>query len=108
MNLFGWLKVWGVEFEFNLPPEFYITDHAYERLKQRLNVSDKKLKQVVVKAWHAPEVDSKKMNLAKYRKELVSKDKTRIFRELMGYIFVFSLGRRRDGLPRQKVLVTVF
>lgn len=98
-------KVWGVEFETDLPAEFVITTHAEQRLIERLRVKKEKLAKVVVKAWYTDDVPSAKVNRAAYNYPA----KNKRYREMMGYTWVFGYGHEsRSGLPPQKVLITVF
>ena len=99
-------KVWGVGFETNMPPEFVITNHAEERMKQRMSVSERKLKQTVIKAFYSKEVSCPKMNRKEYRTKMFH-GKRRIARELMGYTFIFCYSSPRSPLPTQKILITV-
>ncbi len=95
------LNICGVQLETE--PEFVISKHATKRLKERLNISDKKIKKVVVKAWHSKQHLSKKFNKVKYKQHFHGKG--RICREYMGYVFVFAYCS--EGTPGQKKLITV-
>jgi hypothetical protein len=91
------LKYWGCEFEYNIPPEFVISDHAEQRLKERFKCGDHKLKKVTVKAWYSNEfVDKSKI-----------KDNGRIYRSFNGNVFVFKARFNKRIMAEQKILVTV-
>jgi hypothetical protein len=79
---------------------FVITDHARERLKERLRVSDRKIPRLVEKAWNSKNKNTKKIKLALYTNE--HHDNKRIYREVLGYVFVFK------EIKQGKVLITVF
>lgn len=102
-------KVWGVELETNLAPEFFITKHAEQRLRERLNVNPDKFAKVTVKAWHSKVVSNPKMNRLDYAKEFDARKYYCYYRELMGWIFVFGVRiGARGALQHQKVLITVY
>lgn len=100
-------KIWGVEFETEMPPEFLVTEHAERRLLERMRVSKRKLKETVVKAWHAKRVDSAKLNRKLYNSHLHHGNHKVVGRELMGFVFLFRYGVYRQDFPPQKVLISV-
>ena len=79
---------------------FVITEHARERLKERLRVSDRKIDRLVEKAWHSQNRNTKKIKLATYTNQF--HDKQRIYREILGYVFVFAESKDK------KTLITVY
>lgn len=103
-----YIKLWGVKFETDLPPEFVISKHAEERLRNRVGVSKKKMSELVVKAWHTKDVQIPKLNKREYKAEHFYKYKRqKVCRELMGYIYVFAYSSGRAPFNSQKVLITV-
>lgn len=79
-------------------PKFRVTDHARLRLKERINIHDKKIPQLLKKAWLSTDDFSSR----KHRKEFNSvtfKEKygkrEKFIREIMGHTFVFM--RSDDG-----------
>lgn len=100
------VKIWGVEIESNLPPEFIITDHAFLRLKTRTNYDEKKIKKLVVKAWFSKEVVSKKLFAKiedKKRRHSFSH-----YRFFLGNLYVFDIVHNKKLGYSQKILVTVY
>jgi hypothetical protein len=81
-----------------------ISDHAKERIKIRIGPSPRKLKKIAQKAWQAPELTNdfyaSKIKKAKFKKYY--HEKNRVYREYMGYVFVFAVNES------EKILVTVF
>ena len=73
-----------------------ISDHAYDRIKERLRTRDDKIGNLVCKAWRSTEANSRKITKAEYKN---GKYKCRF---MMGYVFIF--GR----CPSGKILVTVY
>lgn len=96
------IRVWGVEIEAAIPPEFLITDHASKRMLERFGCSENKIKKITVKAWFSKEKVNK---LWEYKKKL--KYKTTIYKYFCGHVFVFTTKRRKDGRA-QKRLITVY
>ena len=101
-------KVWGVEFESSLPPEFVISDHAEKRLNERVRMKPEKMKALVVKAWYAKPVNTPKLEKTQNRSSYYYGEE-RICRELMGkiYVFAYAYGKNRRPFSVQKVLITV-
>ncbi len=91
------------------PQEFVITDHAYQRLKERLKCLEEKIKKVVVKAWHSKIPVGKESILLKesagWTKAECLASKYRIFQ---GHIFVFILSQSKDKRFTIKRLITVY
>lgn len=75
-----------------------ISDHAYDRIKQRLNTSDKKIDKLVSKAWNSQITTARKFIRAEYKSEIIGRE----CRELMGYVFVFAV---EDD---KRILITIF
>ena len=99
-------KTWGVELETNLPPEFYVTKHAEQRLKQRVGIKATKIPKFVTKAYYSKHRPIPKLNRKEYR-NLTGYPKNRVAREMMGFVFIFAYSTPRGGLPKQKALITV-
>lgn len=91
---------------FYLIPEFCVTLHAQQRLMERMGVKKRKIDKVVRKAWYTKNVETKKLNLKRYKAPAKGAGHY-AFKELMGYVFVFDYRRHRGSLPREKVLITV-
>lgn len=100
------VKIWGVEIESNLPPEFIITDHAFLRIKTRTNYDDKKIKKLVVKAWFSKEPVSKKF-LSKIEDKIKRYGPTH-YRSFLGNVYVFRAVYSKRLGHFQKKLVTVY
>lgn len=99
------LKVWGVDFAPEKPPEFIITDHARRRLLKRFRCNKTKIKKIIVKAWRCKEaIENKKL----YKLKKYNKGKQYTFRSFMGYIFVFAYDYRLSTRPPQKILITLY
>lgn len=98
-------RVWGVEIESDLPPEFYVTTHAEKRMCDRMGCRLEKISKLVIKAWKSEEkIDQNFIN----RKMYFRKDERGIvYRKLMGFIFVFKVTHTK-GLYSQKRLITVY
>lgn len=73
-----------------------ITEHARERIKQRLRTRDDKLMRLVWKAWCSKEINIRKLDKAEYKNDEFE------CRFLMGYVFVFR------NTKEYKVLITVY
>lgn len=99
------LTIWGVGLESDLPPEFYISDHAYERLRQRVGVKPENMKRLVAKAWYSKDVPVPRLALVNNKNAYLRRN--RVGRECMGKIYVFAYSKQRYPFPPQKVLVTV-
>ena len=95
--------VWGIEIITKLPPEFVITEHAYTRMKDNLNIKKEKMSKIMLKAWHSHEhVDEGYIIRSKV------KYGPGIYKMFNGIIFIFKEKRRaRLGVP-QKYLITAF
>lgn len=95
LRLLGWDDI---VYEKDVP-EFYISKHGEQRLKERLKCSDKKLEKLVRKAWvHG--------NLISNKKNLIKKSGRKIYKEYMGYIFIFKIIPTKRGL-KTKMFITV-
>ena len=84
---------------------FAISDHGYQRLKERVCVSDRKCLKLVEKAWNRTPMDIPKLRKIMAKTQYFYK-KNRVGRELMGYVFIFALDKKVGGKQR-KTLVTV-
>lgn len=77
-------------------PEIKLTEHARQRLKERLNIHDHKIQKFLQKAWNSKDDYARRTRKKEFDnaawQELYGKDK-RIIRELMGYTFVFVRDR---------------
>lgn len=102
-----WVKVWGVGFESDLPPEFVVSLHAEQRLIERMGCSRRKIPKVVMKAYYGRSVPLPKLNTKRYYSAHHHPGKNRVAREMMGYVFIFAYTQPRGAFPAQKVLVTV-
>jgi len=102
-----YFKVWGVQFETDLPPEFVISKHAEQRFEERLGCSKDKMAKVAVKAWSAPEPDLKKWGRKIYNYSFKDNAAKIHYREHMGFLFVFAVYNKRMFLPAQKLLITL-
>lgn len=101
-RLIRWIT--RARFETEVPPEFYITLHAGDRIKERLNCSDEKIKKLVVKAWLSEEYTKE---LRKRRLSKANRAKNVQLRSFLGYVWVFKTRYIRYAGFEQKVLVTV-
>lgn len=101
-----YFKVWGVGFESDLPPEFIISTHAEERMRERMKCSKDKMVKLVAKAFYGKSVPIPKLERIK-NKTHYRYDERRFAKEMMGFVFVFVMAEPRHPLPRQKVLITV-
>jgi hypothetical protein len=79
-----------------------VSDHARQRIKERLNTSDRKIQKLVQKAWNSKDVENPKAVWTEYKSKIVYENENRICKSLMGYVFLFA--ENRDSI----VLVTVF
>lgn len=99
------IKDLRVEYEKNMPPEFLITDHALERMKQRFGCKDFKIRKITRKAWGSKvkvpvNIEEKKRRNPKY--------KNTIFKQFNGHIFVFSTQYNSKLGYSVKKLITVY
>lgn len=71
------------------PSNVYLTQHAQKRLKQRLNCSERKMRQLAAKAWAKgkPDMPKRKSWLPYLSKH---HGKNRTAKELMGFVFIFA------------------
>jgi hypothetical protein len=101
-------KRYGVQFESSLPPEFVVSEHAEQRIRERFGLTDKKkMAKMVQKAFYSRQTKSSpRITIAKNRSEY--KGKKYKFREMMGRVFIFAYSGARGELPPVKLLVTVF
>lgn len=90
------IRYWGVEYESKLPPEFIITHHAEQRLKERFKCNPVKTKKIVMKAFKS------KVPIN------IPNDQGKIYRHFNGHTFVFDKQYRRQLLDYQKILITVY
>ena len=100
-------KVWGVQFETDLPPEFVVSKHAEQRFTERLGCNKQKMAKITVKAWNAAEPDLKKWGRKIYNHSFKDDAAKIQYREHMGFLFVFAVYPSRRPLASQKVLVTL-
>lgn len=77
----------------------HVTQHAYERIKQRLGTNDKKIHKLALKALRSKH-EIPKLKRVTYNTSFIKPN--RFCRELMGYVFVFK--QSANGI----YLVTVF
>jgi len=98
-------KSWGVEYETRLPPEFLITKHAEEGIKQRFNVSENKIKKVIIKSWYNKEKINNRVLCKLLRNRKYGRTSYKIFN---GFIFVFKCVFVSKLGINQKVLLTVY
>jgi len=98
------LKEWGIVFEYNLPPELIITDHADQRMKERFKCNPIKIKKIVMKAWNSPD-----MIPPNYIQKFISKQKSGkySYKSFCGNYFIFKLIYKTRLVGYQKLLVTV-
>jgi len=88
-----------------------ITPHAKSRIDERIGISDRKLGKFVRKALERPESESPKLNRKVYNTEMhhiensIHPEEKRIIKELMGFVFIFSV-KEKNG-RKQFHLVTV-
>jgi hypothetical protein len=75
------------------------SNHARERIKQRLNTSDKKIPKLIEKAWNSDTLIPR-VKYAQYKVYFHRNNRT--CKELMGYVFVFAVSKE------EAVLITVF
>lgn len=50
------LKLWGVDYQSNLAPEFVITHHAEKRIRERMWANACEPKREVIRAWFYGEI----------------------------------------------------
>ena len=98
------LKYWGVALETKLPPEFYITKHAEEKMLKRFGCNQEKIKKVTIKAWYSREPISEDF---KFKKKLLGYKGSQ-YRMFNGNIFVFQFKYVTKGGFSPKRLVTVY
>lgn len=101
-RLIGELKYWGCEYDFNLPPEFIITEHARQRMIDRGVCKEKKIRKVVVKAWHSEETTLKQWN------KQYNRLPHEVYKSFMGYLFIFLIKHNKRLGYTSKTLVTVY
>ena len=82
-------------------PEFIFTDHARERLKERMGCREEKYNKIIKKAWYKGKEITDPVALAHIAKLGY---KGRILKNLMGYIFIFREHKKKNEI----VLITVF
>ena len=68
--------------------QIIVSDHARERMVERLQVSEKKIQSLAEKAWSSNFKDTKVHG--RIRSEMFDEKHDRI-RSLMGYLFIFRL-----------------
>lgn len=100
--------LFGVTIETELPSEFIITNHARERMAERIGVNPEKMKKLVMKAWNCNDkVKETVKNHSEYHYWYMRGRKTHL-RSCMGYTFIFEK-KLTYGVPYpQKVLITVY
>lgn len=72
-----------------------------------MGVSDKKMQKLVVKAWYAKDAPESRLKFSKYNDQFRKQDK-KIYKELMGYIFVFGVRYDFTRGGTQKRLITIY
>lgn len=98
------LKCWGVIPESDLPPEFIISFHAEEEIKERFKCAPHKMKRIILKAWK-----SKELVPLKYRERSAAEGERYIqYRLFNGFIFIFKTILIRKYGFIQKKLITVY
>lgn len=100
------LKVWGVKFDFELPPEIIITNHAVIRIKERFRCNDAKIKKIVMKAWLS-ELPIRERFKRKTIEERMAGNKI-VYKSFNGFIFVFGFKFNKYLSYNQKTLITVY
>ena len=100
-------KIWGVEFETRFPSEFVITNHAEDRIRERVSVKPKKMMRMVVKAWGSKETVPRLNKLA-YAVQFGEDPKFMFYRMFMGYVWIFRTMYRKNCQTPQKILITVY
>lgn len=108
-NLAVRLKLWvGVALEIDLPPEFIITEHAKERIKERFYIFDAlKAKEDTYNAWHYGKPPAEWMRIKMQRLGLTKKY-TYVFYEGCLYVFrILKCTVAKYGYA-QKLLVTCY
>jgi hypothetical protein len=70
-----------------------VSEHGRQRIKERLNTSDKKIQKLVEKAWRSTNVDVPKVNRVFYKTLNIHEKTDRVCKCLMGYVFVFAIDR---------------
>lgn len=94
---------WGTKIETDLPPEFIILEHAFDRLDGRFPCGPDKYHKVMLKAWESQEpIDRKFLQYAR------AKHQYGIYKLFHGYVFVFRTRYNKKLGCAQKYLVTVF
>lgn len=100
-------RVWGVGWESDLPKEFIISQHAEERLLERMTKNRDKLEKIVVRAWRSKLAVPSNVNLPRKYERVYYR-----YRWFGGYLFVFQIilaGRNYSRFQlSQKKLITVY
>jgi hypothetical protein len=89
--------------------EFILSNHAKERIAERVQVTSRKVMKMVAKAWRS-KLAIPKINRLEYAKAYRddSFSRARCYRFYMGHVWVFRIQNRVDGPGMQKVLITVY
>jgi hypothetical protein len=95
--------IWGTKIECNLPPEFIITDHAYESMSARFNCRRDKMHKVMVKAWRSDDKPDRAFIM-----EAEKKHPRSIYKVFNGFVFVFRLRYNKVLGFSQKYLITTY
>lgn len=93
-----------VAFSSQLPPEYIITKHAEERLKERFTCRQDKLMKVTMKAWRSALPVQWWMIRAKKRLGYTNT----VLKHFNGYIWVFAPLYNKSLGFSQKVLITLY
>ena len=90
--------------------EFFITKHAYERMKERFNCAEEKIKKIVMKAWFSKEPVAKELIIIKEQHNLLVEGyKNSVYRLFQGHLFVFvSSQPNKNSFFTIKRLITVY
>lgn len=96
-------SIWGTMIETDLPPEFIITEHAYNKIKKRFNCRSDKMHKIMLKAWNSKEISDQ--NFIAKTKQKYEKG---IYKMFNGYVFVFRIRYNNQLGFSQKYLITVF
>lgn len=86
--------------------EFLVTKHAQQRLHERLQTNPRKYKHVAFKAWYRGSLELRSWGKWQYALKFHD-DPMIIYKEHMGYLFIFKLQYFQANRTPQKKLITV-
>jgi len=102
------MKVYGVALPKNIPPEFFITQHAEHRLKERKTIGTKEdMNAHIYRAWYSrafvPDEfrQGKQYQILKWQ----GKKEYRIYKK---YLYIFDVRINKYFNVEQKHLITIF